>query len=181
MPLTHSTKEIAEVAGIDSRRMQTWVAGGVLVPDEGRLTPGRGSSRQFPLTELTVAKVLASVAHTHMSVAEAASIAEYVRKIVRVPEKYDLVFEQKSGKVLVAEAKLSKADEPLVQAWRYFEAAAIGKSDPVLVLCRTDDDGWKHQFLAGSDDRNMRAQKLDTDGWVGGYVVALKNALRGKK
>ena len=69
------------------RQIQTWTDAGVLIPDEGTEAPGRGGSRQYPPTELTVAmRLLAPIAPKGMSVKEAHGIATVLRPIVRAPD-----------------------------------------------------------------------------------------------
>ena len=48
MPLAVPTKVLARESGVPVRQIQTWTEAGVLFPDEGTETPGRGGSRQYP-------------------------------------------------------------------------------------------------------------------------------------
>lgn len=180
MPLTLTSREIRERTGLSARKVQTWTERGVLLADDQRLNPGRGANRQFAPVELDVAKFLASLDHDQMSVAEAASLAAYVREIFTVPSQYDFVLLNKDGSLrMVAEIKHQPSSKrSRIEAWAQFEAAKRSLTDPVMLLCRQRDGSWQHQFIAGSADKNALATKPNTRGWSAGYVVALRNVLK---
>ena len=68
------------------RNIQTLTEARALITDEGTEAPGRGGSRQYPLSELDVVMLLAPITHKGMSATEARGIAATLRRIVRAPD-----------------------------------------------------------------------------------------------
>ena len=87
-PLTVSTKQLSQRSGLPFRQVQNFTEAGILLADEGAEAPGRGGSRQYPLSEVEVAMLLSGISHKGMAVSEAYGIANTIRPIVRAPDDF---------------------------------------------------------------------------------------------
>ena len=80
--------ELGRQSRISMRQVQTWTNAGALLPETACKHPGRGGTRLYPLEETEVAKMLGAISHQGMSVTEVKSVADVIRKVILVPQRY---------------------------------------------------------------------------------------------
>ena len=77
-----SVSEVAELARAKPRSVQYWAAEGILRPDPGTASGGRGVHRTFPPSEVRVAAVAAVLGKLSMSAPMLKSVCEHVRPVI---------------------------------------------------------------------------------------------------
>lgn len=184
MPLTVSSRVLSQESRVPLRQIQTWTEAGALIPDEGTEAPGRGGSRQYPLTELTIARIIGAIGHKGMSVTEAAGIANVLRAIVRAPEVIGFkgleeasqvrryITATKEGSrdpmrsVVIPESlprwghiEPTEANLRVTDGWIKLELAKRGEADPIMFLHRGPDGTWRYQFWAVLRAPDKRGRK----------------------
>jgi hypothetical protein len=176
MALTVSTRVLSERSGLPVRQVQTLSDAGVLKPDAGTETPGRGGSRQYSMAELDLAILLGSIVHKGISASEAAILCGAIRPIVEAPATYGFrTLDQARQMRSLAKAQQVQKGDPKVlrrqahqilqdlkhiipdtpfdatsvraiEGWMMIEMAKQEKADPILLLARDASEAWTVRF-----------------------------------
>jgi DNA-binding transcriptional MerR regulator len=176
MALTVTTRVLSERSGLPVRQVQTLSDAGVLKPDSGTETPGRGGSRQYSMLELDLAILLGSILHKGISAIEAAVLSEALRPTIQAPTTYGFKTLEQAGQMrrlakaqqvqksdpkdlqrqaqqIIQDLKHVVPDTPFdatsvqyIEGWMMIEMAKQGKADAVLLLTRDEVNNWKVRF-----------------------------------
>jgi DNA-binding transcriptional MerR regulator len=178
MPLTVTAREVSRRSNVSLRQIQTWTNAGALLADEGRVNPGRGGSRQYPQTEVDVAMLIGAIAFHGMSVTELKSVADHLRRILRLPAKMRFSTPAEASRIACQMApksdhkgKRSTNDYLDLCAWIAIEEAKKGRGRAILLLNRDESGAWRHQILTAG--RPKPKDGLNDNRWRGGYAINL--------
>jgi DNA-binding transcriptional MerR regulator len=178
MPLTVSTRVLSERSGLPVRQVQTLSDAGVLKPDSGTETPGRGGSRQYSMAELDLAILLGSIVHKGISASEAAVLSAALRPMVQAPVTYGFktleqaglmrrlakaqqvqksqpkVLQQQAQQILedlkhvIPDTPFDASSVQAIEGWILIELAKQQRANPILLLARDASDAWTVRFWA---------------------------------